>query len=253
MRLLAIVLLLTSTLSHGQVIQLTDAQASEIGRRIWRNECGGTVQGLTSWNKGEEFPSLGICHFIWYPEGKRGPFQESFPGLMTYFAGQGMMIPTWMRKACPWGSRAVFLADANTPPMTQLRNLLATTVPQQARFAALRLEQALPKILAACPTGQRERVKANFYRVASQPLGMYALVDYVNFKGEGILATERYGGQGWGLLQALQGMPATGAALPAFVKSADSALTHRVANSPRERNEGKWLPGWRNRLQTYIQ
>jgi hypothetical protein len=47
---------------------LTQEQAQTIGRQIWKNECGGTQEGLTSWNKGEEFPSLGIGHFIWYPK-----------------------------------------------------------------------------------------------------------------------------------------------------------------------------------------
>ena len=119
------------------------------------------------------------------------------------------------------------------------------------RFAAaLRLEQALPKMLAAAPAAERENVKANFYRVAAQPLGFYALMDYVNFKGEGISPTERYNGQGWGLLQVLETMSG-GPALPAFAAAADQVLTRRVKNSPPARNEVKWLPGWRNRLKTY--
>ena len=68
----------------AETVELSDNQALEIGRRIWKNECGGTVSGLTSWNAGEEFASLGIAHFIWYPEGKRGPFEESFPKLVAY-------------------------------------------------------------------------------------------------------------------------------------------------------------------------
>jgi hypothetical protein len=61
------------------VVELSDAQALEIGRRIWKNEWrdGKWIDGL---NAGEEFASLGIAHFIWYPEGKRGPF-EAFPSL----------------------------------------------------------------------------------------------------------------------------------------------------------------------------
>ena len=44
-----------------------DRQAMTIGRRVWENESGGTLQGLTHWGYGEEFASLGIGHFIWYP------------------------------------------------------------------------------------------------------------------------------------------------------------------------------------------
>ena len=43
-----------------------------VGRKVWVNECDGTVAGLTSWNADEAFPSLGIGHFIWYPAGKGG-------------------------------------------------------------------------------------------------------------------------------------------------------------------------------------
>ncbi|MFM8231634.1 MAG: hypothetical protein ACKOAL_10460, partial [Chthoniobacterales bacterium] len=80
-------------------IRINDAEADRIGRKIWRNECAGTKDGLTSWNKGEDFPSLGIGHFIWYPAGKRGPFQESFPGLKDYLQSQGVKLPGWLAAA----------------------------------------------------------------------------------------------------------------------------------------------------------
>ena len=45
-------------------LTILEPEAKEIGRRIWMNECGGTIEGLTSWNKGEYFASLGLGHFI---------------------------------------------------------------------------------------------------------------------------------------------------------------------------------------------
>jgi hypothetical protein len=144
------------------------------------------------------------------------------------------------------------MVDFQSPQMLQLRELLRTTIARQARFAALRLEQALPKMLAAASASERERIKVNFYHVAGERLGLYALMDYVNFKGEGVNPAERYRGQGWGLLQVLEAMPAAGPPLPGFAKAADQVLTRRVANSPAARNEAKWLPGWRNRLETYL-
>jgi hypothetical protein len=48
-------------------INLSPAETRRIGNRIWQNECGGTLAGLTSWNTGENFASLGIGHFIWDP------------------------------------------------------------------------------------------------------------------------------------------------------------------------------------------
>src|SRR5258708_5545050 len=55
-------------------ITLTDAQAMEIGKKIFQNEAGGKIPFLTHWNDGEDFASLGIGHFIWYHDGAPGPF-----------------------------------------------------------------------------------------------------------------------------------------------------------------------------------
>lgn len=248
-----IIVLLTLGMATAslQALEIPDKQAMEIGRRIWKNECAETVSGLTSWNAGEDFASLGIGHFIWYSAGKRGPFEESFPGLARFLKANGQPVGDWMLGPCPWKSRAEFLGEANGSKLTELRTLLARTVALQARYAAMRLESALPKMLAAEPSGNREKVAANFRRVAAEPLGYYALMDYVNFKGEGTSPSERYRGVGWGLLQVLSNMETSGPALPAFARSADEVLTLRVRNAPPERNEAKWLPGWRNRLKTY--
>ena len=252
-QLLTATLALSSLAAQASPAELSDAQALEIGRRIWKNECAGTVSGLTSWNKSEEFPSLGIAHFIWYPAGRSGPFEESWPGLARFLKTQNAPVENWMLGACPWKTRDAFMADLNGPRLTALRAMLSQTVAPQARYAAMRMEAALPKMLAATPSAQRTKIEANFRRVAAEPLGFYALMDYVNFKGEGVNPAERYNGQGWGLLQVLETMPSAGNALPEFARAADAVLTRRVRNAPPARNEAKWLPGWRNRLQTYLQ
>jgi hypothetical protein len=252
-RFLLAVFVMSSLAAQASTAALSDSQALEIGRRIWKNECAGTVSGLTSWNKGEEFPSLGIAHFIWYPAGRTGPFEESWPGLARFLKTQGAPIDDWMLGACPWKNRDAFMADLDGPRLTGLRAMLSKTIAPQARYAAMRMEAALPKMLAATTPAQRAKIETNFRRVAAEPLGFYALMDYVNFKGEGVNPAERYNGQGWGLLQVLETMPATGKALPEFARAADAVLTRRVQNAPPARNEAKWLPGWRNRLQTYLQ
>ncbi len=252
-RFLFVILAVSALAAQASPAGLGDSQALEIGRRIWKNECAGTISGLTSWNKGEEFPSLGIAHFIWYPVGRTGPFEESWPGLARFLKAQGTPVEDWMLGPCPWKNRAAFMADMDGPRLTTLRSMLSKTVAAQARYAAMRMEAALPKMLAATPPAQRAKIEANFRRVAAQPLGFYALMDYVNFKGEGVNPAERYNGQGWGLLQVLETMPSTGSALPEFARAADAVLTRRVQNAPPARNEAKWLSGWRNRLQTYLQ
>ncbi len=252
-------LLITSTLLRAEGIAISDVQALAAGKKLWKNECAGTVEGLTSWNSGEDFASLGIGHYIWYPAGKRGPFEESFPELVRFLSTENVALPDWLKHAndCPWNARADFLRDRSGERLTGLREILASTVALQARFSANRLQAALPKMLGALPPDQRAKVSAQFERVARSPNGVYALVDYVNFKGEGVLPTERYRGQGWGLLQVLAGMagdPASGpspAASREFADSAARVLTERVANSPAERGESRWLAGWKSRVRTY--
>ena len=232
---------------------LSDAELERIGRRVWQNECAGRRDGLTSWNAGEDFASLGIGHFIWYPKGKEGPFEESFPKLAEYLAKHGAKVADWMKGDCPWNSKAEFQAEFNSARMNELRDLLAGTVKQQSGFLAERMEQALPKMVAQAG-GEGKRVKANFERLASTGKGTYALIDYVNFKGEGTKSTERYKGEGWGLLQVLAEMrPDASDAAAEFSRSAASVLERRVKNSPPERGEARWLAGWKSRVRGYAE
>jgi hypothetical protein len=138
--------------------------------------------------------------------------------------------------------------------MRELRQFLTRTIDVQAQFMVARLQQSLAKMLDEAAPAERAKVERQFERVASTPHGCYALVDYVNFKGEGVLQTERYRGEGWGLLQVLQQMQGNedGARAPReFSKSAAAILRRRVQNSPPERHEARWLPGWLNRVHTY--
>jgi len=234
-------------------LALSDAELDRIGRRVWQNECGGTREGLTSWNSGENFASLGIGHFIWYPKGMNGPFDESFPKLVKAFAVAGVKTPAWLEGDCPWSTRAAFQADAQSPRMKELRDLLASTIRLQSRFLAERMRAALPKMLGEAPASERARVRTNFERLAASGAGTYALIDYVNFKGEGTKSTERYRGEGWGLLQVLAAMGTEGKATAEFSRAAAAVLERRVKNSPPERNESRWLSGWKNRVRAYAE
>ena len=237
-------------------VHISEADARRIGRRIWQNECNGTVAGLTSWNSGEDFASLGIGHFIWYPKGMRGPFEESFPKFLDFAHERKVTAPVWVNQAsaCPWNSRAEFFSAQNSAQMRELRQFLANTVDLQAQFLVARLQQSLAKMLQEAGPGQRDNVERQFARVAGTAHGCYALVDYVNFKGEGVLETERYRGEGWGLLQVLEQMHGTepgAAATHEFSTNAAAILRRRVQNSPPERHEARWLPGWLNRVHSY--
>ena len=249
MKFLALLFLAVTSVSG---FALSDRELDSIGRRVWQNECAGTRDGLTSWNAGENFASLGIGHFIWYAQGARGPFEESFPQLVRFLAARGAKVPAWLEGACPWATRAEFQAEFQGEKMRALRELLAGTVHLQAQFLAQRMEAALPKMLAEAPAAERGNVRAQFERLAATGAGTFALIDYVNFKGEGTKAGERYRGEGWGLLQVLAGMRGRGAgAAREFGESAAAVLARRVRNAPPERHEERWLAGWKSRVRAY--
>jgi hypothetical protein len=214
------------------------------------------------WAPGEGHASLGIGHVIWYPAGRRGPYHESFLDLLAFLDRQGVALPAWLDPArdpappCPWPDRAAVLAAADDPRMIELRDLLAATVPEQTTYLIERLRLALPTIVAAAvaPDLVEQRL-GRLLRApngAPSPEGLYALVDYVNFKGEGTAPGERYQGEGWGLLQVLLAMAdGPGEARAAFAEAADAVLTRRVALAPAERDEARWLAGWRVRIASY--
>ncbi len=230
---------------------LSSAQVSRIGQRIWQSECAGTVAGLTSWNSGEEFASLGIGHFIWYPAGYEGPFEESFPQLIGYLRQRGSAVPAWLlaTRDCPWASREAFNREAKGERQQQLRTLLAGTVREQTEFIIQRLQNAVPAMIRAGGNA----VAVSHGLLAQSPEGLFAMIDYVNFKGEGLNPKERYNGQGWGLAQVLGDMSAAEArsAPAAFAESAKRVLSQRVANAPAARGENRWLAGWKNRCDGY--
>jgi len=234
---------------------LSATQKAAIGRKIWQNESGGSVAGLTAWNAGEEFPSLGIGHFIWYPAGFQGRFTESWPQFVAFARQQGSNPPAVaQQRHSPWKSKAEFQREFNGAELSGLRTWLAANVGVQTDYIIARSRGALPKILAAAPGSERTKIEENYRKVSTTSQGTYALIDYVNFKGDGTQASERYNGYGWGLMQVLGNMkdvPAGPAAASEFAASAKRMMTRRVQNAPAARNEGKWLPGWHNRCDTY--
>jgi hypothetical protein len=212
------------------------------------------LEGLTAWNGGENFASLGIGHFIWYPSGETGPFEESFPPLLQHLKRNGVRLPDWLENArgCPWPNRANFNREKQSPRMVELRNLMASTQALQVTYIIERLERSLPRFRAAAgPDGNR--VLGNVQALRQTRAGTFALIDYINFKGDGLNPRERYKGEGWGLLQVLIAMePSTPQQAPrAFANAAKAVMSRRVDNSPPERGERRWHTGWQNRCESY--
>jgi hypothetical protein len=251
-----ITLFVTSRLHAAPDIPtLSSAQLEAIGLKIYQNETGGNAEHLIAWNDGEAFASLGIGHFIWFPEGTISPFTETFPSLIQYFVTQGVEVPLWLQnqRYCLWQSKQDFIDARDSQKMKELRTLLANSVEHQVAFIYDRMQRALPSMLAELSKPDEiSLVSRRFNDLARSEIGMYSLIDYVNFKGEGTSISERYEGEGWGLLQVLLNMAPDESNLnAAFSQACDDMLTRRVKNSPQKTVEEKWLPGWRKRCQTY--
>ncbi|AOY87319.1 hypothetical protein BKP64_03470 [Marinobacter salinus] len=238
-------------------LSLSADELEWVGRRIFRNECAGKYRCLVHWNDGEAFPSLGIGHFIWYPRDVDGRFIESFPPLIQYMSEQQVSVPQWLQELdpfdAPWPDKAGFAKEEDSYQVIELREFLATTQGFQAEFIFRRAQAALTRIVMAAPEERREQIREDLASLSSTPGGIYALMDYVNFKGEGLSATEQYHGQGWGLLQVLLAMESASNTTPLeqFRDAAAQILTRRANNAENPVEKERWLEGWLKRLMTY--
>lgn len=243
--------------SASSLPTLTDSQLQWLGERVFASECNSRYACLTSWNEGEAFPSLGIGHFIWYQEGQQEVFEETFPALLQWLLQSGAELPDWLATLpgpdSPWNSREQFLAEIDSEQTAELRQFLANTQALQVAFIVQRLQRQSGEILAASTaTFNSARLEERFFAIANSatPYGVYALIDYLHFKGSGLNVEERYNAVGWGLLQVLETMHDN--TLVSFVTAAEQVLERRVLNAPAERNEQRWLPGWGNRVRGYL-
>jgi len=245
----------TNTLFND--IRLSEKQAEEIADKIFYNECGSLPSCIISWNEGEAFPSLGIGHFIWYPKNIRAPFFESFPELIRYMRSKSITIPKLINENTPftppWTSRRIFLSEQSQQSINLYRNFLLSTKPTQLSFMFHRAKLSWGEIIHAAPQQKKLKIKKVIRLMLLEKNGLYALIDYVNFKGEGLLKTERYKNQGWGLYQVLeetQPKPSQ-SIVTSFQQAAKKVLTQRANNAPHAIEKGKWLRIWHQRLDTY--
>lgn len=251
----------TEEIPYPQDVQkprLSTQELQRISQQIYLNETSAKPENLIIWHPNEEFPSLGIGHFIWYPAGRFQRFDETFPALIGYLQEKQVRIPSWLVNArfqgAPWPNRQAFLSAKNDPEMRELRRILLSTKELQTLFFFDRLHETIPQIAQSVSPQQRQHIINNYNALAQTSGGWYPLIDYINFKGKGLKSTERYAGQGWGLLQVLQNMRPVRVgkgAINEFARAAKIVLQRRVRNSPRQHNEHRWIPGWNKRIDTY--
>jgi hypothetical protein len=246
--------------SYAMTIDISKADGLVIAQRVFKNECSVEKNCLLEWNAGEDFLSLGLEHFIWFPEESSGIFKDSFRSYLKYAQKEGRHLPVSLDKhpfpPCLWSSRKEFLNSKQTQEYQEIENFIRNTKDCQADYLIETTRRSLKKIINAVPEKQRARITKYLSVLTSQPQGLYAVIDYINFKGSGTGPNERYQGEGWGLLQVLQemsDMPNAKETLEEFVRSAKIVLTHRVFNAPKGRHEEKWLKGWLHRVDTYLE
>jgi len=235
---------------------LTPYELNRIADQIFKNETGGNLKYLMYWSPRENFASLGYGHFIWYPAGEPQKFDQTFPDMIQYYIDNKVAIPEWLKRqkdiGLPWRDRAEFeRARDRDKRFKELENLLINTKALQTKFFFDRVVDAIPEIVQYVPRDRQEYIKRNYNAVANTHGGWYPLIDYINFKGKGIKETEKYNGQGWGLLQVLETMrpvPKGPQALQEFARASRFVLERRVKNNPKER---KFLKGWLKRVSTY--
>ncbi len=251
-----LVLMLVSLDSQAQIPEISLSDARKIGQLIWKNEAGMQKELLTFWNEHESHPSLGIGHNIWFPEQAEQKSTEQFPELCRYFKRHRVALPDWLDQAqdgrAPWANREEFQND--TARLTDLRTLLASNIELQTQFMIERLEQRWPLIIAQVSADQQARVIDNFNLLVATPLGLYTMIDYLNFKGDGLNPQEERGGYRWGLAQVLSEMPSglTKATVQqAFAISAVKVLVRLIEHAGTDYDRIRFLKGWVNRVSTY--
>ena len=253
----SVILLSVFSLSQTyKKLEISNEELNKIAEKIFQNEAGGKTENLVYWNSGENFPSLGIGHFIWYKEGEADRFEESFPKLVDYYLKNNIKLPVILEnnRYSPWIDREQLILEKKNQDkdILELIQFLNSTKDIQIMFIYERLEQSLEKMKSK--SNNKDNLEYQFYRVANSPNGLYALIDYVNFKGEGVNDSETYNNKGWGLRQVLEKMNGNSSgndALIEFSNSAKLVLEERVKNSDPQKNESKWLAGWENRCDTY--
>lgn len=263
MKKLFLLLAFVSFFSYSNTIVLSQRNIAKIAHKIWLNEGAGKTKYLVWWNRGEEFASCGIGHFIWFTKEKPMWFYHAFPHMLAFIIKKGAKPPRWLTPKTPnvWSSYAQWkrAKQINSKKMQELTNFLNSTKSLQAQFMVHRLQVTYPKLLAyAKTTKEKEKIAKNFHRLlykkdgSIDAQGAYCLIDYTNFKGSGTLESERYQNTGWGLFQVLGHMDSKNPdKFAAFANSVRFILDRLIQVSPPKRNLKRFRAGWFSRVKTY--
>jgi len=253
----------SSSYPSAQTSFLTELSVEDyrwIGERIYQNECNSQSKNLTFWGKGEDFPSLGIGHFIWFPKGVNTPFTETFPAMFE-FVSQTVKPPQWLLHLnevdSPWQTKEAFEQAWSGKELSELRYWLEATQAEQAQFIVNQFETRVNQVLSRLSSQEQAFYAARLMSMMRSKKGRFAVIDYVNFKGVGGNLNEQYQGEEWGLLSVLKSMSyqvnmSEDELLLAFSNAAKSRLLLRTQLAPSSKDEARWLKGWYKRLEDYL-
>jgi hypothetical protein len=251
------------TLNYSSIHSISHSEMSWLGDKIYQNECASKPENLTFWGEGEDFPSMGIGHFIWFTGEGGEPFYETFPAMFEYVA-QFKSPPSWMVElspfVSPWKSKRAFDNSLHSARLIELKQWLLSTRGHQAQFIVNQFSVRFENALLSLDKQRGKQYQKIINRMLAFKLGRFALIDYVNFKGLGNI-NEQYQGEQWGLISVLDSMLARDIEidkitdtqlLKALIDSAKLRLKLRVKLAPKERMENRWLKGWYKRLDGYV-
>ncbi len=266
--------------------KLSDAELLQVAEKVAKNEFEGDPNNIVMWNDGENFPSLGIGHYLWFPRDPKTnkkietPFEESFPQMIKFMAENGYPTSKFPRilqynpltkkiaDNSPWDSQALFKAAAKRGELDELRRFLHDPAVRrlQVKFQMSRLKRAADRMQLSLPPQEAIAVGAFTKNLLNSSRGTFAAIDYVNFKGDGENKNERYRGQGWGLQQVIMAAAQDMSppkksetpeemALRKFKEHSLILLEKRVSHAPSEDQSVKerhWFEGaWSNRVNSY--
>ena len=233
-------------------IIINDTQAEMIALKISDNEDTREQLRLIRWPDEDEFSSLGIAPFFWHPH-KAESAELNFNDLLEHLA-LSHNLPEWLNEVTtpPWDSREDFFSARHDAFKYQLRDFLQQTKSDQVQYLIKNLEANLPRMLKEVKNPfARMHAYENFYHVAVLENGVYALLDYSVFMGNGLSSEDRHKNLGWGLVHVLENMRGNAENLvQAFASTAEVLLMRRIESLPND--ERRHLIEWRRRINTYV-
>ena len=95
---LLVFLMTLCAIDDSRAFEISKADTLLIAQRVFKNECADEKDCLIEWNKGEDFLSLGIEHFTWYPSNSPNNANEAYNSYLQYAKKSGEHLPDcWIK------------------------------------------------------------------------------------------------------------------------------------------------------------